>query len=102
MLALCLKSCVCPRDQSSANHSGDHPVQLSCVSARVGKAVKREADHTSGNLSQTPKGCTELRLEYTDALRSNGKYKGWFGWSGMGVPEQVPGWLALSDPVGQP
>lgn len=102
MLALCLKSCVCPRDQPSTKHSGDHPVQLSCVSARAGKGAKREADHSSGNLSQPPKGCTELRLEHTDALRSNGKYKGWFGGSKWGIPEQAPGWLALSDPIGQP
>lgn len=102
MLVLGLKSCVCPRDQPSAKHSGDHPVQLRCVSARVGKQAKREADHSSRNLSQPPKGCTELRLEHTDALRSNGKYKGWFGLSKWDILEKVPGWLALSDPIGRP
>lgn len=70
-------------------HPGDHPVQLSCVSFRVGKKVKRDADHLSGNLSQPPKGCTELGLEHTEALRNSEKQQRGVGWSRWGIPKQV-------------
>lgn len=62
-------------------HPGDHPAQLSWVSFRVGQEVKREADHSSGNLSQPPKGCTEQGLEHTEALRNGEKHQSRFGWS---------------------
>lgn len=96
MLALWLKSCVCPRDQPSAKQPGDHPAWLSCVSAQVGKGVKRETDHSSGNLSQPPKGCTELRLEHTHALRSDGKQKvGLDGADEADLSRSLAGWLCL-------
>lgn len=70
-------------------HPGDHPAQLSWVSFRVGQEVKREADHSSGNLSQPPKGCTEQGLEHTEALRNGEKHQSRFGWSRWGIPKQV-------------
>lgn len=80
-------------------HPGDHSAQLSCVSFRVGKEVKREADHSSGNLSQPPKGCTELGLEHTEALRNSEKHQGRFGWSRCRLTVSV--WSCRPTPNGR-